>query len=222
MLNNARKPVMENRRQNEWLKQNQDKVLLKVLEERQPSVELVLDANGNVQKDRPGPSSLFQIESIFDELPDTVLDNPEHYANTSDSKPLRTPDTKNFSLALDTRTTASPSSRKSVTEHPRNPWAWWTIRDLFALCGPLLTGFLLLQAVSATVLTQYILRFVEYDRFPLNGALIVLMLVLDWGVLRFQRGKHYKEIFVPLCCLGAITILPGVAVMGLMKMSMLQ
>jgi hypothetical protein len=98
-------------------------------------------------------------------------------------------------------------------EHPKNPWAWRTFGDLFALCGPILSGFVLLQIASAIAVGFLISTFADIGYHLPAGILILVALLSDGIVLKRHYGRLYSDIYRPLAWVGVFTILPGALAM---------
>lgn len=87
---------------------------------------------------------------------------------------------------------------------------WWSLSDVFSLCGPMMTVLLVLQVVSCLTLTHFVLKFIEVNHPMMDGILIVGVLTIDCVILACLRGRHYKELWLPFFVWnGLLTVLPG-------------
>jgi nitrogen fixation/metabolism regulation signal transduction histidine kinase len=87
--------------------------------------------------------------------------------------------------------------------------AWWRLTDLFALCGPIMTVFLVMQVLSSVATTWFVMGFADVDHHLLVGMLILANLVIDAVILAYYRGRHYKELARPVFLTALVTVLPG-------------
>ncbi len=182
---------------------------LKVLHVPEPAVDVVLDTNGRKAEQRTASPGIKGIEDVFDEL---SCDLEEQIESPMDPLQFGLPST----MACAADMTLSP---RPATEHTRNPWAWWTLGDLFTLCGPLLTGFLFMQVASAASVAYLFVKNTSAEPYWPATILALVMLTLDALLLKAHRGTHYATIFRPLAKLALITILPGVFAFIWVKLS---
>ena len=189
-------PMKRRRKKNEG-------VVLRVLNApvEEAKIDFVIGAMGDVLK-HTEPRSCYHLEDVFDNLEDSarvgLIHNIDH-------------DTLNFGAVawVPIDVSASNNMPLKISAHRRDPMAWWRLTDLFALCGPIMTVFLVMQVLSSVATTWFVMGFADVDHRLLVGMLILANLVIDAVILAYHRGRHYKELARPVVLTALVTILPG-------------
>lgn len=95
-------------------------------------------------------------------------------------------------------------------QHVRNPWAVWTISDLFMLGGPLVSVFLICQVVAAILLARAVAHIWMWDFLVSSVTTVWGYILLDMVVFLFRRGRLVTGFIFPAVWVSLVTIAPGI------------
>lgn len=176
---------------------------LKVLRESDDEFDRVLGMDGRPRGGRNSIRSIRKIEEVFDDM-DELTGAPVD--------PETGPHPLAFLPPMETMTAGQMEAGdgKPPLPHPKNPFVIWNLGDLFSLCGPAVTLFIVAQVVSSLTLTHLIIEYLVVDHHFLDGMFLLASFVLDGIAFALFRGRIYSDWSRPLVLLSLLTVAPGV------------
>lgn len=117
---------------------------------------------------------------------------------------------------------AAPPAPSRLPELPfqtKDPLAIWSVADLLLIAGPLATWILILQALAAIGAGGWLADRLEIDVRLAVGGLLILACAADACLYGICRGRTLPEWGRPALILAGATLLPGLALFVLQRVS---